>query len=274
MAEQDLGQSVRDWTDVVRRARLGKVVKSVALMLATYADFTTGRRIFPGVARLAVDCEISYNTAQSALTALRNVGLIERVRYGTRRKGMADEYRLILAPDLIERVEVLSPAQVTLAAERMAGGKRGKASLHPTERGANDDDAEGFAPRPAGSDSGFAPHGAELLHPAGRPPTTHDRTTSDTPHDDEEVRTDVAVVAREAVEDQISSDVVGVPARRPPLGSAERKAAARKAVRTETLAERLARIEAERAPRPQPAEVVEDRPDAQVFEFRRPVRTA
>lgn len=155
--------TVRQWTDVVRRARLGRTNKAVALMLATYAD-NDGTRVFPGVARIAVDCEISYNVAQTALSALRAAGLIERVTYGARRRGKSDEYRLLLAADLLDRVEVLTPGQVTVAADRMqtvhAGRHRrpdvdpgqGTLDLHPTPRGAKDDPAEVLHPTPCATE--------------------------------------------------------------------------------------------------------------------------
>ncbi|WP_426502581.1 hypothetical protein ACPPVO_33715 [Dactylosporangium sp. McL0621] len=50
----DASITLRQWLDVVRRARLGRTPKAVALMLATYAD-NDGRRVFPSVTRLAVD---------------------------------------------------------------------------------------------------------------------------------------------------------------------------------------------------------------------------
>ncbi|WP_203854778.1 hypothetical protein, partial [Dactylosporangium siamense] len=116
--------ALRQWTDVIRRARLGRTVKSVALMLATYAD-NDGTRVFPGIARLAVDCELTYNVVQGALATLRTAGLITVVRRGSRR-GQADEYRLILAADVLDRVEILTPTQVADAAALLAVRRRGR----------------------------------------------------------------------------------------------------------------------------------------------------
>src|ERR1051326_2391165 len=98
MADEPL--TLRQWTDIVRRARLGRTVKSVALMLATYAD-ADGTRVFPGVARVAVDCELSYNVVKASLGDLRTAGLIALVRRAGR-AGQADEYRLTIAEDLLE----------------------------------------------------------------------------------------------------------------------------------------------------------------------------
>lgn len=127
--------TLRQWTDVVRRCRLGRTAKAVALVLATYAD-SDGTRVFPGLARIAVDAEVSYNVAQTALTKLRKVGLVEQVGYGARRRGSANEYRLILAPDLLDRVDVLTPAQVRLEADRKQAthsGDRSKTKPGPDQ---------------------------------------------------------------------------------------------------------------------------------------------
>jgi hypothetical protein len=113
----DSGACVREWTDVVRRARLGRTTKLVALLLANYAD-SDGTRVHPGIARLAVESELTYKVVQAALSALRRAGLIEVVRAATRR-GHSDEYRLTLGVDLLERVEVLSPAEAALRIERI-----------------------------------------------------------------------------------------------------------------------------------------------------------
>ena len=124
-AEPDIGAAPNHWCDVVRRAELPSTVKLVAFTLATYAnnrdDAATGRRagasIYPGVARLAVDTDTSVSTVKRSLRALVDAGLVELVRRGARRRGMSDEYRLVFAVDLMERVKVRSPdehkAQVT-----------------------------------------------------------------------------------------------------------------------------------------------------------------
>ncbi|HTI26233.1 MAG TPA: hypothetical protein VL652_34910 [Kutzneria sp.] len=208
--------SVREWTDVVRRARLGKTTKYVALMLATYADYRDGARIFPGVARLAVDCEVTYNVAQTAVAKLREVGLIERVAYGARRLGQADEYRLMLGPELLDHVEVLTPAQISVEVDRMQARHAGRKGpdptdpdpvLHPTGRGAETDRAEvlhptaqgakevdepAFAPHGVGGKRRFAPHGDVVLHPTPLATNTHlHQDTTATPHSDEDLRTAV-----------------------------------------------------------------------------------
>lgn len=192
--------TLRQWTDVVRRARLGRTVKAVAMVLATYAD-ADGTRVFPGVARLSYECEITYNTAQKALARLREVQLIELVKRATRR-GAADEYRLVLGADLLEHVDVPTPAQVEKAINEIRGAKQGqwKGNLHPTAWGAGEVEkadlhptgmgaGEQPAPHGVGSETQPAPHGAMHLHPTPWGPTTHYQDTTTTTHSGEQVLT-------------------------------------------------------------------------------------
>jgi hypothetical protein len=93
----DFGAQPWAWYAVVRRARIGRERKHAALTVGSYAD-KNGRGIKCGVARLAADCEVGYSTARRYLAWLRDVGWIELVRPGNHKKGLADEYRLILDP--------------------------------------------------------------------------------------------------------------------------------------------------------------------------------
>lgn len=120
--------TLRQWTDVVRRARLGRTVKAVALVLATYAD-ADGTRVYPGVARLSYDAEVNYNTAKGALKTLRDAGLIRKVG----RRGDADVYRLVIAVDLADRCDVPTPGQVELELAAIRGLKRGSYVPKPRE---------------------------------------------------------------------------------------------------------------------------------------------
>jgi len=116
---EDHRATVRTWTDLIRRARLGPSTKTVAMMLANYAD-SNGSRVYPGINRLVVECELGYKTVQRALQVLRKAGLIERTRHGGGRgRGRrADEYQLIIGPDLLEHIKVLSPAEVKAEMDR------------------------------------------------------------------------------------------------------------------------------------------------------------
>jgi hypothetical protein len=105
ISAQDFGAKLSTWNSLVRRARIGRQLKGAALAVSSYAN-PDGSSIKCGVARLAADCEIGYSTARRYLAWLRNVGLIEMVRAGNRKAGKADEYRLILDPDVHQRLEI------------------------------------------------------------------------------------------------------------------------------------------------------------------------
>jgi hypothetical protein len=194
--------SVREWTDVVRRARLGKTTKYIALMMATYADFRNGERVYPGVATIAVAAEVDYKTVQKAISVLLNVGLIELAKRRSGQPGSHDEYRLILGENLLEAVAVPSPAEATLAIQRVREGyhRRGRTgravgSTDGSVRGAGEPvradneedvqptgDPERGAVHPTPRRSYTPPHGA--LTPIDQPTTT-------TSHSDEDLRTAV-----------------------------------------------------------------------------------
>lgn len=133
MTGEDHGAPVNEWVNVVRRARLGESAKSVAFAMATYAD-RDGTKVFAGVARLAFECEMNYRTVQRALAELRRAGLIEVTRRGNRRAGKSDEYRLTLAADLLERLDVPTPAAASLAIEEIRHRYRGKHRQKPPLR--------------------------------------------------------------------------------------------------------------------------------------------
>lgn len=104
----EIGVSVGNWNAMVRRARIGREYKAACLVVSSYAN-SNGTGIHCGVARIAVDLEIGYSTARRYLKWMRQVGLLELVRAGNRRKNLSDEYRLILGPDVLESIEVLTP---------------------------------------------------------------------------------------------------------------------------------------------------------------------
>jgi DNA-binding transcriptional ArsR family regulator len=121
----ELGSSVGAWNAVVRRARIGRERKAAALVVSSYAN-ADGTGIHCGVARLAVDLEVSYSTARRCLAWLREVGLIEVVRAGNRqRKNLADEYRLILGPDVLETDRSARPGRPQRPRRRPARGQPG-----------------------------------------------------------------------------------------------------------------------------------------------------
>lgn len=107
MAETNVRDTsvTNQWVQLVRWARLGASATGVALALASYAS-GDGSSVYPGTARLALDCERDIRTVKRALSRLRDLGLIERV--GRRRGSLVTEYRLTLPPldQLRQRVTV------------------------------------------------------------------------------------------------------------------------------------------------------------------------
>lgn len=73
------------------------------MLLASYGNLD-GTRIWPGVDRLVLVTCASRSTVLRQLTTLRDAGLIERVRRGDRARGHADEYRLTVPVDVLDRV--------------------------------------------------------------------------------------------------------------------------------------------------------------------------
>ena len=98
-----------EWDGTVRRLKLPPLVKLVAAYSSQYAD-NAGRHIRPGVERLALETQTSPTTVKRCLKRLRDLGLLELVRSGQSqgRRGKANEYRLVIPDDLLERVELVT----------------------------------------------------------------------------------------------------------------------------------------------------------------------
>lgn len=127
----DQGGTVGSWNELIRRARIGRDRKLFCFTFSSYGN-KDGRRIFCGVARLAVDCEMGYSTARRYLAWLRKVGLCELVKKGNRRRHLADEYRLLFGPEILEHLDVPDPDVYremieALSAENRAGSAKREA---------------------------------------------------------------------------------------------------------------------------------------------------
>jgi len=118
----DPGADVNTWLNVVRRSRLARTTKYVALLLATYAS-PDGSNIYPGVARLAIQSGYAYKTVQVELQRLRAVGLIQAMPRRGMRRGWSTRYRLILSADLLDKVDVPMPATEDAAVEQLTAPK-------------------------------------------------------------------------------------------------------------------------------------------------------
>jgi hypothetical protein len=188
----DIGASVRDWLSVVRRARLGRTAKAVAVALALRAN-PDGTRIFPGLARLSVEMELSTKALKEALRVLREAGLIEVVRAASM-AGDANEYRLVL-DDVLDKIEVPDPGVHDAAIRAVAAQIRGKytpklrgaavpagAVDNPDLRGTGATAEEGTETAPAGNggDPETAPAGNGGSNLRGTPvPATYQRPTQE-----------------------------------------------------------------------------------------------
>ena len=131
--EEIHGCSRYEWERIVRRVVMpGITTKGIALTLATYAN-ADGTSIYPGNERLVAVTGTGDKTVRRALAWLREGYLIERVREGSRggRGGLADEYRLILPSDLLERHELLSPDETPVT---VTGDRSSKAQEHRSPR--------------------------------------------------------------------------------------------------------------------------------------------
>lgn len=136
-AEQDLGARTGTWTELVRRARMSREQKLAALVLASYAN-ADGTKIHCSAARLAVDAEIGYATARRYIARLRTIGLLELVARGNRRRGRADEYRLIIDPHVTEHLEIPDPDQYKARVGAIKATERSRAASRYRRR--RDDD--------------------------------------------------------------------------------------------------------------------------------------
>jgi hypothetical protein len=94
-----------EWERVIKSLPLPSGAKHVALNAATYAD-AKGGAIFPGNERTVADTGLSDSTVRRAFALLRDVGLLERIVEGRAagRRGIADEYRMAIPDDVLERV--------------------------------------------------------------------------------------------------------------------------------------------------------------------------
>ncbi|MDP9792561.1 hypothetical protein J2S43_001073 [Catenuloplanes nepalensis] len=128
-----------EWERVVLRARLRGLIpargkrggvaastfRGIALVLASHADADTGGRIWPGDATVAVEAEVGIQVVQAVRRTLVALGLLYRVRARSRGQHEGDEYQLTLPSDLLERLEVLSPATVRTTAAALYAARRG-----------------------------------------------------------------------------------------------------------------------------------------------------
>lgn len=105
----DLGDSNQpigrfEWERIVKRARMPKGAKFLALILATFGASKDGSNVRPSVERLAREMEVSERTVNRSFVWLRENGWVTRVRRGNRWQGRTDEYRLTIPVDVLDRL--------------------------------------------------------------------------------------------------------------------------------------------------------------------------
>jgi hypothetical protein len=124
-----------DWIDVVSRMRLDgfgvaeKTIKLIAFRFAIFGD-PDGSRVMPGCARLSVVCGVDYRTVVRVMSILDSIGLYAKVSSGSGRRGVrahhASVYQLTIPEDLLDRFDVMSPAQLEKEIEKVRESRRRK----------------------------------------------------------------------------------------------------------------------------------------------------
>ena len=212
LTDGDYSATRSDWSTVLDLARFSAPTTAIGSRLAQFGN-ADGRRIFPGLKRLTVSTRYSYNTVKKALATLRQAGMIEAVSAPSR-QGWAVEYRLIVAPDLMDRldglgVELWTPARFDMEVERVAAahrrpytakGEMARAAGDKLTAGAwssdfDPDDADDRAPQPTRwaepeastahdttANRSSTAHLTMFVQPTPRPPTTEIPLTTPTTH--------------------------------------------------------------------------------------------
>lgn len=98
-----------EWERIVRRVRMDKAHRYLALTMATYGNLD-GTKVMPGVPRLARVMGVSEPTVKRGMKWLRETGFILRTKQGNRWEKMSDQYRLTIPVDILE-LEMLSPEE-------------------------------------------------------------------------------------------------------------------------------------------------------------------
>lgn len=174
-----------EWERLVRRARLPKPVKLLALVLATHAD-PDGSRVRPGLPVLAsVTGDSERNVRRLLALLVDELGLLRQVARGGGRggKGRASVYRLTIPVDLLDRLEMLSPEDAPPDSPDIQVSSQSDASLvdNPVDNSVSADtwmssqsgvenDFQGTSRVGFG---GLTGHSEPIDRTSGCPPTTH-----------------------------------------------------------------------------------------------------
>jgi DNA-binding transcriptional ArsR family regulator len=168
-----------EWEGTVRRLALPRGVKLVAATMAQYAN-PDGTQVRPGRERVAEETGYSLKQVDRHLKTLRDLGLLVRVRMGSAngRRALADEYRLAIPEDILDRVDLVKPINVgpvdnpPNSGRQMSGDQSDESDSSEPEQWTSDDDSS------AGSlDTGVPITGHLDVHP----PTKTTPVTTPTP---------------------------------------------------------------------------------------------
>jgi hypothetical protein len=110
--QQALGRF--EWERIMRRARINWDLKSLGLLMATWAD-PDGTRVRPGVKLLVAVTGTSPSTVGRRIKELHETYLLlQLVRRGGGRggQGSASEWRLAIPVNLLDRIELLPPEEL------------------------------------------------------------------------------------------------------------------------------------------------------------------
>jgi hypothetical protein len=172
-----------EWERIVRRLLIPGPTKLVAFTLAQYGDKQGAGDPAGDSAIVGRTCMMGGRTVERHIGALRNWGLVERVAGGGGPGRSAAEYRLTIPEDLLDRIPMLRPDEVTPATQGAEVGPAKPVDNHGTPA----TDVAGVTPL-AGTElpplvTELPPSGAELpplddITPANDPPVT----CSDAPH--------------------------------------------------------------------------------------------
>ena len=86
---------VMQYLNDLNRVHLQRTTLAIARYMASRADYSSGRNIFPGEETIALECGLKTTRAvREHLKILRDYKLLTRVRHNTGRMGWYDEYWL------------------------------------------------------------------------------------------------------------------------------------------------------------------------------------
>lgn len=159
-----------DWERIVRRAQIPGATKLVAYTMAQFGD-VRGESIRPGVARMAAVCGMGESTVRRHVDALQRLGLLERLANGGGPTKRAARYRLTVPEDLLERVSMLGPDEISLLTQ-VSGVGLSTGGVSPLTQVSGDVPVDNPELRSPGEVTPLI-SGSNSAHPGERPSRDH-----------------------------------------------------------------------------------------------------